>query len=173
MRERGVLQPLLVRLIGREYEIVCGQRRFQACKALGLSEIVAVVRMLDDRQAFELAVAENTRRGPLTAGERDEAFRRLRDIFPGRPAGELEEWLGPLEEVATAVSDTAATAAMDFSFAPPTLTPGELESLVPPPVESAPPSEVSLPDWIDQIPGAGDPEELGSADSSVPSWSRP
>ena len=97
IRTHGLLQPLLVRAFGREYEIVCGQRRFQACKSLGLPEIVAVVRVLDDRQAFEISLAENARRDPLSVEERREILRRLMAMYPGRPREELEAWLGPVE----------------------------------------------------------------------------
>jgi putative nucleotidyltransferase with HDIG domain len=97
IRSHGLLQPIVVRPIGKEYEIVCGQRRYQACKALGLSEMVAVVRTLDDRQAFELSLAENARREPFSPNERREILRRLVGMFPGRPKEELEAWLGPVE----------------------------------------------------------------------------
>ena len=97
IRAHGLLQPIVVRPIGREYEVVCGQRRFQACKSLGLPEIVAVVRTLDDRQAFEVSLAENARRDALTLEERREILRRLSSMFPGRPREELEAWLGPVE----------------------------------------------------------------------------
>lgn len=95
IRTHGLLQPLLVRSVGKEYEVVCGQRRYQACKALGVSDVVAIVRSLDDRQAFELSLAENARREPLSAEERREILRRLVGMYPGRPKEELEAWLGP------------------------------------------------------------------------------
>ncbi len=95
IRSHGLLQPILVRFIGGEYEVVCGQRRLQACKALGLPDIVAVVRTLDDRQAFEISLAENVRREALTPADRQETLRRLVSMFPGRPQEELETWLGP------------------------------------------------------------------------------
>ncbi|HLY10872.1 MAG TPA: HD domain-containing phosphohydrolase [Planctomycetota bacterium] len=94
IRAHGLIQPILVRSVGREYEVVCGQRRFQACKSLGLTEIVAVVRALDDRQAFEISLAENAQRDSLSAGDRVEMLRRLVSMFPGRPKEELETWLG-------------------------------------------------------------------------------
>jgi putative nucleotidyltransferase with HDIG domain len=97
IRTHGLLQPILVRPNGKEYEIVCGQRRYQACKALGIPEMVAVVRVLDDRQAFELSLAENARREPLSVNERREILRRLVGMFPGRPKEELEAWLGPAD----------------------------------------------------------------------------
>lgn len=95
IRAHGLLQPVLVRPLGREYEIVCGQRRYQACKVLGLTDIIAVVRTLDDREAFELSVAENARRDSLSAEDRVETLRRLGSLYPGRPKEELETWLGP------------------------------------------------------------------------------
>lgn len=95
IRTHGLLQPILVRSVGGEYEVVCGQRRFQACKALGLPEIVAIVRVLDDRQAFEISLAENARREGLSPADRVETLRRLVSMFPGRPREELETWLGP------------------------------------------------------------------------------
>jgi putative nucleotidyltransferase with HDIG domain len=101
IRAHGLLQPILVRPMGKEYEVVCGQRRLQACKALSLPELVAVVRVLDDRQAFELSLAENARRESLTAEERREILRRLVGMYPGRPKEELEAWLGPAEASAS------------------------------------------------------------------------
>jgi putative nucleotidyltransferase with HDIG domain len=94
IRQHGLIQPILVRSLGREYEVVCGQRRYQACKFLGLTDIVAVVRPLDDRQAFELSLAENARRDPLSPEDRLETLRRLAAMFPGRPREELESLLG-------------------------------------------------------------------------------
>jgi len=95
IRSHGLLQPILVRPVGGEYEVICGQRRFQACKALGVPDIVAIVRALDDRQAFEISLAENARREGLSPGDRQETLRRLVSMFPGRPQEELETWLGP------------------------------------------------------------------------------
>lgn len=95
IRDYGLLQPILVRAIGREYEVVCGERRYQACRLLNVPEIVAVVRTLDDRQAFEISLAENARRDSLTPEDRVETLRRLAAMFPGRPKEELETWLGP------------------------------------------------------------------------------
>ncbi len=97
VRKHGLLHPILVRPAGREFEVVCGQRRLQACRSLGMGEVPAVVRSLDDRQAFELSVAENARRSAMTPEDRRNAARRLSEFFPGRKAEELEGWLGPAE----------------------------------------------------------------------------
>ncbi len=95
IRELGLLQPILVRVLGHEYEVVCGQRRFEACRQLGLTEIVAVVRSLSDRDAFEISLAENARREPLSPDDRRDMLRRLTAMYPGRAREELEGWLGP------------------------------------------------------------------------------
>jgi putative nucleotidyltransferase with HDIG domain len=100
IRAHGLLHPLLLRPAGRGFEIVCGQRRFRACKSLGLGEVPAIVRPLDDKQALELSVAENARREGLGPRDRRLLLRRLGDLFPGRRPEELESWLGPQEAAA-------------------------------------------------------------------------
>src|SRR5688572_7882624 len=97
--KHGMLHPILVRPSGRQFEIVCGARRYKACKTLGMGEILAVIRVLDDRQALELSVAENSRREGLSAEEQKELLKRLRTYFPGRSHEELEAWLGPVARV--------------------------------------------------------------------------
>ena len=98
IRKHGLIHPILVRPAGRDYEVVCGQRRFLACRSIGRGEVEAVVRALDERQAFELSVAENARREALSGEERQAIVRRLTELFPGRALGELEAWLGPAAE---------------------------------------------------------------------------
>jgi ParB family chromosome partitioning protein len=82
VRAHGVLQPILVRPMqpGR-YEIVAGERRWRAAQAAGLHEMPAVVRPLDDRAAFEIALIENIQRSDLNAIEEARGFRRLIDEF--------------------------------------------------------------------------------------------
>ncbi|HEY3265875.1 MAG TPA: ParB/RepB/Spo0J family partition protein [Armatimonadota bacterium] len=79
--EHGVLQPIIVRRHGSGYQLVSGERRFQASKRVGLAAIPAVVRDFDDRTVLEVAIVENVQRediGPLEAAE---AYRRLIDEF--------------------------------------------------------------------------------------------
>ncbi len=78
IRERGVLQPILVRPLGpRRYEIVAGERRWRAAAAAQLHEIPVVVRDLDDAAAFEIALVENIQRADLNPLEEAEGYRRL------------------------------------------------------------------------------------------------
>jgi ParB family transcriptional regulator, chromosome partitioning protein len=68
IRQHGILQPLLVRLIGGEkHELVAGERRYRAAKEIGLKEVPVVIRELDDNAAFQLALIENLLRYPATA----------------------------------------------------------------------------------------------------------
>lgn len=82
VRAHGVLQPILVRSLpeGR-FEIVAGERRWRAAQAVGLHEIPAVVRTLDDRAAFQIALIENIQRSDLNAMEEARGYNRLIDEF--------------------------------------------------------------------------------------------
>jgi len=82
IRERGVLQPLLVRRVGADrYEIVAGERRWRAAQLAGLHEVPVIVRDLDDRGALEVAIVENVQREDLTPVEEAEGYRRLVEEF--------------------------------------------------------------------------------------------
>ena len=77
IREKGILQPVLVRPTPDGYELVAGERRFRAAEAAGLSTIPAVVRKLSDREALEAALVENIQRADLNAIELAEGYQRL------------------------------------------------------------------------------------------------
>jgi ParB family chromosome partitioning protein len=81
IREKGVLQPVLVRPTPDGYELVAGERRFRAAEAAGLSTIPAVVRRLSDREALEAALVENIQREDLNAIELAEGYQRLAHDF--------------------------------------------------------------------------------------------
>jgi len=74
IREHGILQPIVVRAAGTDYEIVAGERRFRACQRLGLATIPALVRVADDTQMLELALIENIQRQDLNAIEEARAY---------------------------------------------------------------------------------------------------
>jgi ParB family transcriptional regulator, chromosome partitioning protein len=84
MKERGVLQPLLVRRhpeAPNMYEIVAGERRWRAAQAAGLHEIPVLIRELEDRDALEVALIENIQRQDLSPLEEAEGYRRLMEEF--------------------------------------------------------------------------------------------
>ena len=82
IREMGVLQPILVRLIDEEhYELIAGERRWRAAKRAGLPTIPAVVREADDEGSLERALVENLHREDLNAIEEAAAYQQLIDDF--------------------------------------------------------------------------------------------
>lgn len=77
--QNGVLQPILVRKKGDKYEIVAGERRYQASMLAGLKEIPAIIRNIDDAEVFQLALIENLQRSDLTPIEEARGYRLLLD----------------------------------------------------------------------------------------------
>ena len=80
IRDKGVLQPILVRPSPKtkgEYEIVAGERRWRAAQQASLKAIPALVRVLDDDKAFEIAIVENVQREDLNAMEEAQAYATL------------------------------------------------------------------------------------------------
>lgn len=84
VKEKGILQPLLVRPVTGEanaYEIVAGERRWRAAQAAKLHEVPVVVRELNDGEALEYAIIENVQRADLNAIEEGLAYQELMDRF--------------------------------------------------------------------------------------------
>jgi ParB family chromosome partitioning protein len=78
IRAQGLIQPIVVRAIGRErYEIVAGERRWRAAQKAGLAEIPALVREIPDQTAIAMALIENIQREDLTPLEEAQALQRL------------------------------------------------------------------------------------------------
>ena len=77
IRERGVLEPVLVRRVGDRYELVAGERRTRAAREAGLTDVPAIVLDIDDREALEIAIMENLQREDLNAVEETEAVLQL------------------------------------------------------------------------------------------------
>ena len=82
VREKGVLQPLLVReRENGKYEIIAGERRFRAASMAGLTEVPVIVKSMDDKEVLEVALVENLLRENLSAIEEAEGLQRLIDEF--------------------------------------------------------------------------------------------
>lgn len=80
IKEKGLLQPLLVRPRGDGYELVAGERRWRAAQRAGLAEIPVVIRDLGDREALELALIENLQREDLNPVEEAQGYQRLLEM---------------------------------------------------------------------------------------------
>jgi ParB family chromosome partitioning protein len=76
IKEKGLLQPILVRNKQEYYEIIAGRRRYEACKGLGWRKIICHIVELDDKEAFEVSLIENIQRKTLNPIEEAEAYRR-------------------------------------------------------------------------------------------------
>ena len=81
IKEKGVLQPILVRSKGAQYEVIAGERRLKAARALGLDEIPAIIRDVSDQEAFVIALIENIQREELNPIEEAEAYHKMIEEF--------------------------------------------------------------------------------------------
>ncbi len=81
IKTRGLLQPVVVKKRGDEYQLIVGERRLRAAQAAGLKEIPAVVRSADAREMLEFALIENLERKDLNPIEEANAYKRLIEEF--------------------------------------------------------------------------------------------
>jgi len=81
IKEKGVIQPLLVRRKGDYYELIAGERRLRAAKLLNINELPIIVKDVSDQDSLELALIENIQREELNPIEEAHAFRYLIDKF--------------------------------------------------------------------------------------------
>lgn len=79
IQEHGVLQPLLVRKYGNGYEIIAGERRYQASKLAGLEELPVIIKEVNDEEMLALALIENLQRSDLNPVEEAKGYRQLID----------------------------------------------------------------------------------------------
>jgi len=81
IKQHGILQPLVVSKKGEEYYLVAGQRRLEAAKMAGLSEVPVIIRSTSKQTDLELALVENLQRDNLNPIEKAYAFKKLIDEF--------------------------------------------------------------------------------------------
>ncbi len=81
IREKGILEPLMVRRVEQGYELILGERRWRAAQKAGLHEVPVIVKDLPDREVLEISLIENLQREDLNPIEEAEAFKRLTEEF--------------------------------------------------------------------------------------------
>ena len=81
IRERGVIQPLIVREVAGKFELIAGERRWRASGEAGVKTLPVIVRQASDREVLELALIENLLRADLSPIEEAEAYARLMKDF--------------------------------------------------------------------------------------------
>jgi ParB family chromosome partitioning protein len=91
LKERGLIQPIVVRPTGHNYQIVAGERRWRAAQRARLHEVPVIVRDFNEAETMEIALVENIQRQDLNAIEEAEAYARLIREF-----GHSQEALGKL-----------------------------------------------------------------------------
>lgn len=81
IKEHGILQPILVRPRGTDYEIIAGERRWRAAQIAGLDFVPVIIREIDDIQAAEISLIENLQRDDLSAVEEALAYKNMIENF--------------------------------------------------------------------------------------------
>lgn len=82
IKEQGIIQPIIVRKISDvDYEILAGERRWQAAKRANLSEVPAIIKNVEDKTAIAIAIVENVQRKNLNVIEESTVLKRLTDEF--------------------------------------------------------------------------------------------
>ena len=90
----GLVQPIIVNVISNgKYQIIAGERRYRACKMIGLKEIPVIIKNLSDQEILEIALIENIQREELTAIEEAESYAKLMNDF-GYTQARLADALG-------------------------------------------------------------------------------
>jgi ParB family chromosome partitioning protein len=93
IKEKGILEPLIVRRIDQGYELIIGERRWRAAQKAGLKEVPVLVKEIEGREILELSLIENLQREDLNPIEEAEAFKRLTEEF-NISQGELSTRIG-------------------------------------------------------------------------------
>ena len=81
IQSSGIIQPLVLRPIGKRYQLIAGERRWRAAQRAGLKSVSSIVRQVPDELALEMTLVENIQREDLNAIEQARAFERLMDEF--------------------------------------------------------------------------------------------
>jgi ParB family chromosome partitioning protein len=108
VREKGILEPILVRPVGSRFQIIAGERRFRAAIEAGLAEIPCIVRDSSDAETMEIALIENLQRKDLSAFEEADGLKTLAESY-GYTHEKMAERLGKSR---TSITETLSLTAM-------------------------------------------------------------
>ena len=98
IREKGLIQPILIRPIGDRFEVVAGARRLEACRRLRWGRVPCIIRQLTDRNAYEISLTENIQRKTMNAIEEARAFKMYIDQNGWGSESELAHKIGKSQE---------------------------------------------------------------------------
>jgi ParB family chromosome partitioning protein len=108
IREKGILEPILVRSRGARYQIIAGERRYRAATDAGLAEVPCIIREASDAEVMELALIENLQRRDLSAFEEADGLKTLAEAY-GYTHEMMAEKLGKSR---TSITETLALTSM-------------------------------------------------------------
>lgn len=94
IKERGLLEPIVVRPVNGMFEVIAGSRRLEACKRLGMRSIPCHVADLDDKEAFEVSIIENVQQDTMNAIDEARAFKRYVEEYGYGGVSELAQKIG-------------------------------------------------------------------------------
>jgi ParB family chromosome partitioning protein len=136
IREKGLLQPIIVRPTGDSFEVVIGERRYRAAQKAGIERIPVVVRQYSDEDVIELSLIENIQRTDLSAVEKGNSCKQLMENYPQKfpNKGAIAKSLR--------VSETTVSAWLELVEAP-----KELQRMVAPAGKIGVPREQGKIDW--------------------------
>jgi len=102
IKEKGVLEPILVRPKAGRYEIIAGERRYVASKKAGLKEIPCIEMRVEDNEAMEIALIENLQRKDLDVFEEADGLKALADVY-GYNHGDIAKKIGKARSTITEI----------------------------------------------------------------------
>ena len=130
IRNQGIIQPLVVRPNGDQFELIAGERRWRAAMKAGLSRVPVVVRNATDHEALQLALVENLQREDLNPIEEAGGYRRLQDEFHWSQE-EMAEKVGKSRPaIANAIRLLALPAVVQQEISAGTLPAGQARALL-------------------------------------------
>jgi ParB family chromosome partitioning protein len=130
IRNQGIIQPLVVRPNGDQFELIAGERRWRAAMKAGLSRVPVVVRNATDHEALQLALVENLQREDLNSIEEAGGYRRLQDEFHWSQE-EMAEKVGKSRPaIANAIRLLALPAVVQQEISAGTLPAGQARALL-------------------------------------------
>lgn len=94
IKEHGVIQPIIVRQIGDKYEIIAGERRYKASSMIGNTNIPAIIKNLNDKDAAKVALIENVQRRDLTPIEEAKTYQKILNLDEDMTQEELAQTMG-------------------------------------------------------------------------------
>jgi ParB family chromosome partitioning protein len=102
IRNKGILEPILVRSKGNRFELIAGERRFVACKNIGLKEIPCIEMDVEENEAMEIALIENLQRKDLDLFEESDGLQSLIDLY-GYNHQEVSDKIGKARSTITEI----------------------------------------------------------------------